>query len=142
MTSHEFSLLADELVGSFTGQKCLVMTDMTNRKAPFAVRTLEVLSPRHSDSTPPGTEAIQLRQQPIMALPLATQEGNKNISNLSTNTMPRIPATPLVGQDVEEPYIMKLFPNTKFVVIQNATHTVYNDCPLEFTEAVLQFLQE
>ncbi|GFR04870.1 hypothetical protein TNCT_181021 [Trichonephila clavata] len=45
-------------------------------------------------------------------------------------------------KDVEEPHIMKLFPNAKFVGIENATHTVHNDCPLEFTEAVLKFLQE
>ncbi|GFT00396.1 abhydrolase domain-containing protein C22H12.03 [Nephila pilipes] len=45
-------------------------------------------------------------------------------------------------KDSEEPHIMKLFPNANFVGIENATHTVHNDCPKEFTEAVLKFLQE
>ncbi|GFR04868.1 abhydrolase domain-containing protein C22H12.03 [Trichonephila clavata] len=43
-------------------------------------------------------------------------------------------------KDVEEPHILKLFPNAKFVGIEDATHTVHNDCALEFTEAVLEFL--
>lgn len=45
-------------------------------------------------------------------------------------------------KDKEEPHILKLFPNAKFVGIEDATHTVHNDCPQEFTEAVLKFLQE
>ncbi|GFU59545.1 hypothetical protein TNCV_596401, partial [Trichonephila clavipes] len=36
-------------------------------QSPLAVRTLEALSPVHFDGTPPETEAIQLRQQPITA---------------------------------------------------------------------------
>ncbi|GFU23562.1 hypothetical protein TNCV_1343511 [Trichonephila clavipes] len=51
-----------------------------NQGAPLAVRTWEDFSPGHGDGTPPGTEAIQLRQR-ITALPLATREGSKHITS-------------------------------------------------------------
>ncbi|CAL1278455.1 unnamed protein product [Larinioides sclopetarius] len=43
-----------------------------------------------------------------------------------------------VSKDEEE--IRKLFPNAELVGIEGATHTVHNDCPAEFKEAVLNFL--
>ncbi|GFS66009.1 abhydrolase domain-containing protein 11 [Nephila pilipes] len=43
-----------------------------------------------------------------------------------------------VGQD--EPFIKQFFPNAEFVAVENATHTVHNDCPEVFTEALVNFL--
>ncbi|GFY45113.1 ethanol acetyltransferase 1 [Trichonephila inaurata madagascariensis] len=41
-----------------------------------------------------------------------------------------------------EEEIKKLFPNYKLVGIPNAMHTVHNDCPKEFTDAIIKFIQE
>ncbi|KAF8768170.1 protein ABHD11-like [Argiope bruennichi] len=46
----------------------------------------------------------------------------------------------LVGLD--EPNIRKHFPNAKMVGIDNATHSVHTECPREFNDALLNFLQE
>ncbi|CAL1278453.1 unnamed protein product [Larinioides sclopetarius] len=43
-----------------------------------------------------------------------------------------------VSKDEDE--IKKLFPKVEMVGIEGATHTVHNDCPAEFKEAVLNFL--
>ncbi|GFY49620.1 hypothetical protein TNIN_363861 [Trichonephila inaurata madagascariensis] len=43
-----------------------------------------------------------------------------------------------VGSD--EPNIKRLFPNAEFVAVENATHTVHNDCPEVYTEALVAFL--
>ncbi|GFR23083.1 ethanol acetyltransferase 1 [Trichonephila clavata] len=41
-----------------------------------------------------------------------------------------------------EEEIKKLFPNYKLIGIPNAMHTVHNDCPKEFTDAIIKFIQE
>ncbi|GFT27254.1 abhydrolase domain-containing protein 11 [Nephila pilipes] len=43
-----------------------------------------------------------------------------------------------VGQD--EPLIKQFFPNAEFVAVENATHTVHEDCPEVFTETLVNFL--
>ncbi|CAL1278460.1 unnamed protein product [Larinioides sclopetarius] len=45
----------------------------------------------------------------------------------------------LVGLD--EQNIRRYFPNAKMVGIDNATHSVHSDCPQEFTDTLLNFLQ-
>ncbi|CAL1278456.1 unnamed protein product [Larinioides sclopetarius] len=45
----------------------------------------------------------------------------------------------LVGQD--EKNNRRFFPNAKMVGIDNATHSVHSDCPREFIDALLNFLQ-
>ncbi|GFX54630.1 abhydrolase domain-containing protein 11 [Trichonephila clavipes] len=45
-----------------------------------------------------------------------------------------------IGKNI--PINKELFPNAKFVNIKNSTHTIHTDCPQEFTEEVLKFLQK
>ncbi|GFT00400.1 hypothetical protein NPIL_145951 [Nephila pilipes] len=47
--------------------------------------------------------------------------------------------SPFRVKDAEE-HIKTLFPNSKLVGIENAMHTVHNDCPQDFTEAVIKFI--
>ncbi|GFT00394.1 hypothetical protein NPIL_145931 [Nephila pilipes] len=42
----------------------------------------------------------------------------------------------------DEAFIKNLFPNSKLFGFENATHGIHSDCPKEFTETVLNFLQE
>ncbi|GFX84731.1 hypothetical protein TNCV_725381 [Trichonephila clavipes] len=68
----------------------------TNRRVPLAVRPLEAFAPRHDNGTPPGTS---LTQHPITELPLANAgKEREHFIDSHTHNMPRIAATPLVGQ--------------------------------------------